>query len=265
MSVSLTSHLYWAAPVVGGAGVVGGAVWGMLAPRCRWWGEIVASGPGDQPHRVALTFDDGPTAGATERVLDLLQELAVPAAFFVVGSNVRRWPHIVRRMHDEGHLVANHSYDHSHFGFFRGRRYWDWQIAETNRLIEQIIGHRPAMFRPPMGAKTWFIAGAARRADQAVITWSRRAIDGVPTTPERICERLCPTTRAGDIVMLHDGVEPHSKRDPAATVEAVKPLIVALKQRGLTFVRLDELVGLRAYAATATINSDQASTVEATR
>lgn len=240
------NHLYWSVPAAT-AGAIGVTLWSMLAPRCRWWGEVIASGPVEDPPRVALTFDDGPTAGATERVLDLLGELAVPAAFFVIGANVRRWPALVRRMHDEGHLVANHSYDHSHFGFFRGPRYWERQIAETDASIERIIGRRPAMFRPPMGMKTRFITGAAAGAEQAVITWTRRGMDGVTTTPDRILQRLGPTTQAGDIVMLHDGIEPNGRRDAAVTAAVLKPLVLSMRARGLTLVRLDELINRPAY------------------
>lgn len=248
--MSLTSLLPWGVPALaGGAGVIGTTLWGMLSPRCRWWGEVIASGPPDERSRIALTFDDGPTGGATDRVLDILGELAVPAAFFVIGANVSRWPNLLRRIDVEGHLVANHSYDHSHFGFFRGRRYWDRQIALTDRVIEETIGHRPAMFRPPMGMKTGFIAGAARGAGQAVITWSRRGMDGVSTTPQRICRRLSSSTGAGEIIVLHDGVEPGSQRDPGPTVAALKPLVLALRERGLNIVRLDELIGRPAYAS----------------
>jgi len=242
----LASYWYWGVPaaVIGAAGAT---VWTMLAPRCTWWGDVVPSGTGGSS-QIALTFDDGSTPGGTARVLDVLGELGVPVAFFVGGRNVRRWPELVRRMDREGHLVANHSFDHSRVGFFRGPWYWRRQIAETDAAIEAAIGRRPAMFRPPMGMKSNFIIGAARDAGQAVITWSHRGMDGVQTTPERICERLGPAARGGDILILHDGVEPNGHRDASATVAALKPLVSAIRDRGLRFVRLDELIGRPGYA-----------------
>jgi peptidoglycan/xylan/chitin deacetylase (PgdA/CDA1 family) len=200
----------------------------------------------------ALTFDDGPTRNSSAAILDLLAELKVSATFFVIGINARNCPEILVRMHSEGHLIANHSLDHDHLGMFRGRRYWDRQIVETNHIIEQAIGRKPAMFRPPMGAKTWSAMGAAAAQGQSVITWSRRAADGIATTPQRILERLVPHTAKGEILLLHDGVEPNSRRDPAPTINALKPLILRLRDRGLSPLPLDQLLHLPAYATAGT-------------
>ena len=67
------------------------------------------------------------------------------------------------------------------------------------------------------------------------------------TTPQRICQRLGPTAQAGEILILHDGVEPNVDRNQAATVAAVGPLIATLRDRGLEPVRLDKLVGVDPY------------------
>jgi hypothetical protein len=82
-----------------------------------------------------------------------------------------------------------------------------------------------------------------------VVTWTRRALDGVPTTPERIVRRLAGPTAAGDILILHDGVEPNLRRDPAASVAAVAPLVRALRERGLEPASIEALTGVRPYAA----------------
>ena len=92
-------------------------------------------------------------------------------------------PDLLARMHEEGHLVANHSLDHDHLGMFRGRRYWDAELGMTDEIIRQATGVRPAMFRPPMGVKTGFNMAAARRRGHAVVAWSRRGMDGIRTTP----------------------------------------------------------------------------------
>ncbi|MDB5293659.1 MAG: putative hydrolase [Phycisphaerales bacterium] len=234
--------------VVGGAICVGGIIHATFIPRSRLFGPVVSRGIADGPARVALTFDDGPTAGATDRVLDALGELGVKAAFFVVGKNVEREPRLAARIVEEGHLIGNHSFDHFHSGMFGLAGFWRGQIGRTDLAIERATGVRPGMFRPPMGHKTPFIMAAAARAGHAVVTWNRRAWDGMASaTPGKIVERVAPSARAGDIILLHDGVEPQSRRDPSASVAAVKPLILALRERGLEPVRLDELTGLRAY------------------
>jgi peptidoglycan/xylan/chitin deacetylase (PgdA/CDA1 family) len=218
-----------------------------FSPRSNLWGPVIHQGNPARP-RFALTFDDGPTLNATDRILDTLGELNAKAAFFFIGQNVRRAPGLVRRAYDEGHLVANHSLDHSHFGIFGLRHYWEQQLRETDDAIAQIIGRRPALFRPPMGIRTGHCANASRRSGHTMIMWSRRAVDGLPTTTPRIVDRLVPATRPGDILLLHDGVEPNlPRRDPAPTVAAIKPLILALRERGLEPAPLDPIANVTAY------------------
>ena len=220
-----------------------------FVPSSTLWGPVLSRAGGQAGNHVALTFDDGPTPGSSERVLDALGEAGVRAAFFVVGRNAERWPAIVRRMDAEGHLVGNHTWDHSHYGIFCRDAYWRAQVDRTDRVIEQTIGRRPALFRPPMGMKTWHVTDAARRAGHAVVTWSRRAMDGVARTDaERIVARLVPSSGPGDVLLLHDGLEPNAlRRDARATEAAVRPLVAGLREKGLEPRRLDLLLGIKGY------------------
>jgi peptidoglycan/xylan/chitin deacetylase (PgdA/CDA1 family) len=235
------------------AGFVGFAAlaWKSVSPTSTLWGPLHSRGPTDAPH-YALTFDDGPTADSTSAILDTLGELNARAAFFIVGANARRAPDLLARIHAEGHLIGNHTLDHHHLSMFRGPTYWNRQLAETDEIIEETIGLRPAMFRPPMGVKTFYVMRAAARRRQAVVTWNRRAFDGLATTPDRILNWLVPSTAPGDIILLHDGIEPNSpRRNPSATVAAIKPLIQRLRDRGLEPARLDSFLHLPAYQPSA--------------
>ena len=221
---------------------------GTFAPASNFWGPVLSRAPFGDGRGVALTFDDGPTPGATDRTLDVLGELQVKAAFFVVGRNARRHPKLLERIHAEGHLVGNHTLDHSHFGLFGRTGYWKNQVAEADETIRQIIGRRPALFRPPMGIKTWHVTEAAAAAGHTVVTWTRRAFDGVATSSDRIVRRLAPSSEAGDILLLHDGLEPNAvRRDTSATVAALRPLIEQLRHRGLEPRPLDAMLALPAY------------------
>jgi hypothetical protein len=64
---------------------------------------------------VALTFDDGPNPNTTPQILDILKKNNVKATFFVIGKNAERYPEIIKRIMDEGHLIGNHSYSHIDF------------------------------------------------------------------------------------------------------------------------------------------------------
>jgi peptidoglycan/xylan/chitin deacetylase (PgdA/CDA1 family) len=237
-----------AAPVA----AIGYLTYATVAPANTFWGPNLSRGRAGT-NRVALTFDDGPTPGATDRVLDALRAASdVRAAFFVIGRNVEKHPDLLRRIHDEGHLIGNHSFSHSHYTIMRRWPYWEREMRKTDEAIERVLGVRPLLFRPPMGLKTWHTHIAARRCGRRVVTWSMRAIDGLPTTPQRILRRF-QNLSDGDMLLLHDGVEPHAPHaDRAATIEAVPELIALIRERGLTPVRLDELLEVQAYASTVT-------------
>jgi peptidoglycan/xylan/chitin deacetylase (PgdA/CDA1 family) len=227
---------------------IGLASYATFVPGNRIWGPVVYQGSREGPPRVALTFDDGPTPGATDRVLDVLGELNVKAAFFLIGRNVEREPELARRIFAEGHVVGNHTYDHSRWSAMGTTRFWREQIEKTDVAIEQALGRRPLLFRPPIGHKTPHTMSAARIGGHRVVTWTVRGWDGVPTTAGRIIEHVVPRCKPGGIVVLHDGVEPGRTRDASATIDAIKPLVAAIREKGLELARLDELTGLKAYA-----------------
>jgi peptidoglycan/xylan/chitin deacetylase (PgdA/CDA1 family) len=230
-----------------GASLCGLAAYGTFVPHSQLWGRVITRGPAGQPPAVALTFDDGPTDGPTDAVLDILGEAGAPAAFFVVGRNCRQSPRLLRRMHAEGHLVANHTHDHHHAGVFRAQWYWDRQLRDADAAIADVIGLRPALFRPPMGIKQFHTMRAARKRGQTVVGWTLRARDGVATTAADILARL-RLAAAGDILLLHDGIEPNApRRDPRPTIEALPAVLAALRGNGLAVRRLDAFLGMEAY------------------
>jgi peptidoglycan-N-acetylglucosamine deacetylase len=237
-----------AAALVGMA-AAGMIVQGMMHPRSQILGRVIYRGDRTGPPRVAITFDDGPHPDFTPRILDVLAEHNVKAAFFMIGRNIEQAPDVVRRVHDESHLIANHTYEHAHFGTFRFKRYWMREIQRTDELIDNIIGRRPRLFRPPMGLKSpaMFRALQSNLNQHCMVTWSRRALDGIPTTSDKIIERIAQTAQAGDIINMHDGHERPNDRDLNATLESLGPILRAWKDRGLTAARLDELIGVEPY------------------
>jgi peptidoglycan/xylan/chitin deacetylase (PgdA/CDA1 family) len=236
-----------AAGAAGAAAFFALGAYGLVNPASQMWGPVISRGRKGDP-RVAITFDDGPLPGSTDRILDALAATDTRAAFFVIGAHAARFPDLVRRMHDEGHLVANHTHDHLHTGLFGRDRYWLDELRRADEVIERIIGRRPALFRPPMGYKHWHLMNAAAGTGHRVVTWSRRARDVKRTEASVILQRLVEPSRAGDILVLHDGNDPCLKPyDRTGTVEAVRPLIEGLKRRGLEPGRLDEMLAIPGY------------------
>jgi peptidoglycan/xylan/chitin deacetylase (PgdA/CDA1 family) len=213
---------------------------GTIGSRSQLWGDVVWHGPREHS-AIALTFDDGPTPGGTDAILDILQSAGVAATFFVIGQNVERYPQLLSRIHEAGHAIGNHTWHHDHQGWLGSRRYWENEIRRTDELIEKTIGVRPVLFRPPMGIKTFLTLAAARRLGHITANWSLRGRDGVATDAKMILGRLSSVDR-GDIVLLHDGTSPNYPHDPTATISALPRFLEKLRLRELKAVRLDALL-----------------------
>ena len=215
---------------------------GVFHPRSQTFGPLIYRADDCASSFISLTFDDGPHPDGTPVVLDRLAAMDAKATFFVIGQYVKRWPDLIRRMADEGHQIENHSYDHSHSGLFRGQSYWRDQLCRTNDEIEKVTSIRPGCFRPPMGFKHHPMHRAVRAEGLTMVTWTHRGRDGVATTADRILHRLLPRAGSGDILVLHDGIDPNRHRKSQPTLDAVEPLIQKLLDHGLQPVRLDQML-----------------------
>lgn len=215
----------------------------MVDPRSSLFGRVHWHLPGAA---IALTLDDGPWPGSTDRILDILAARRVSATFFVIGRNAMRWPHLVERAHREGHLIANHTMDHHWWCSTRRDAYWHRQIGDAQAVISAILRLEPALFRPPMGHKTLHTARAARAYGMHTVTWTRRAFDGVDSSTDAILDQLSRAKEA-DILALHDGAPPGAPRKPAPTAEALPAVLDMLQDRGLAFERLDTALAISGY------------------
>lgn len=158
----------------------------------------------DKPF-VALTFDDGPDAVMTPRVLDTLDRYGVKATFFLVGEKVRKNPDLVRRMVNEGHIIGNHTYTHSAMFPLSSRPSVRKEIADTQQVVEDIAGIKMRLFRPPFGVTNPVIGATVRECGLQTVGWSVRSLD----TFERrgrmeVCNRIKRKLHNGAVVLLHD-------------------------------------------------------------
>lgn len=111
------------------------------------------------PRGYHLTFDDGPHPRHTPVLLDWLKANNIRATFFVLGSNVQRYPELARRIVEEGHQIGNHSWSHANFGKLSDAKARS-EIRRTHDLIVKTCGRAPTAFRPPYGIlnlrqRTW--------------------------------------------------------------------------------------------------------------
>lgn len=157
---------------------------------------------------LALTFDDGPTSQFTASVLRVLGQYHVPASFFLIGELVQRRPDDVRRMLEEGHEVANHTFDH-----YSATRQ---SPAETLSTIERgadviaaISGTRPRWFRPVRGHVTGALVDAATEVGHDIAMWSVSRDPGIGTAADDVDgvrTNYIEGIHDGGIVIFHDGI-----------------------------------------------------------
>lgn len=205
---------------------------------------------------VALTFDDGPHSQVTPLVLDILARYNVKATFFCVGKQAENCPDLIRRAHLEGHILANHSYEHSRSFFFLGPAGTERSIRKAGEALFNIIGVYPRYYRAPVGIKTPPQALSAWKQRLAFIGWMRSPRDGGPQkmTVSKI-RKLLSVTGDGDIIVLHDGKLDLSgnevvKETHYSGMQECLPLLVeGLLAKGLTPVRLDEMLQEPAYSS----------------
>jgi peptidoglycan/xylan/chitin deacetylase (PgdA/CDA1 family) len=155
------------------------------------------------PPFLNLTFDDGPDANRTPRVLDLLRASDVRATFFVVGHRVSRATELTRRIAEEGHDIGNHGWDHTTMAF-RSRRVIREQLERCQDAIGAATGKVATLVRPPFGRRDYRFYGEAQRLGLKPVYWSVDSGDWCGLSPRRIAARVLRASD-GDIVLFHDG------------------------------------------------------------
>src|SRR5204862_8268577 len=137
------------------AAALGAWAYGTYEPNSPLFGRAI--GRGSRSGRVAyLTFDDGPNVGATERILETLAAHQVPAAFFMVGEHVRRFPAVARRVADLGHVVGNHTLRHPKLHFCGPARIRE-ELERTHEIIRNVTGRVPRALRAPHRGRNPFV------------------------------------------------------------------------------------------------------------
>lgn len=220
-------------------GLVAYATLGVLWPQCGMYGDALSRGKAGA-RRIALTFDDGPHPVTTRVVLELLRAHQAQATFFVLGHKVEAHPEVVREIHEAGHTLGIHGFQHDRLFSFRSPSYARKQVERTRQAIRRACGVAPDLFRPPVGFASYRTFRGAERARVKIVAWSVRSLDGVRSAdPARVASRVIERLEDGAIVLLHDAAE-HDDFTPAS-IAALPDILRALRERGLVCVGVDRL------------------------
>lgn len=203
------------------------------------FGPSVERGP--RSRRIYLTFDDGPNERATRVILETLALERVPAAFFMVGDHVQRYPALARRVASEGHMVGNHTHNHMKLHLATPARIRA-QLDVAHAAIAWATGRTPRAFRAPHGYRSPFLRSAARDRGYTVFGWTFGVFDTARPGVEEIRRRVRKRLRPGAIVLLHDGDGYDPEGDRMQTAQALPGIIEDARGRGYEFGSLSELL-----------------------
>ena len=182
----------------------------------------------DKP-MIALTFDDGPSAENTPRLLDALKEYNAHATFFVVGYNVDGNEEIVKRAYEQGCEIGSHTLSHSKLTSLDDGAL-DSEIAGMEEKIRNITGQEIVTIRPPYGAVD---DNVMAHIHSPVILWSIDTLDWETRNVQSSIQNIQENVFDGAIILMHD-IHPES-------VEAAIQVLGWLKEQGYQMVTISEL------------------------
>jgi len=189
----------------------------------------------DGPY-IAMTFDDGPHATNTPKLLEMAAKRHIKLTFFVLGECVEQNPTVLQREVAEGHEIGNHSWSHPNLAKLSDEAVRS-QLQRTEDIIVKTAGVKPKLMRPPYGELTkrqriWVNHDFGYK----VILWDVDPLDWKRPGPSVVARRIIAGTRPGSIILSHDIHPP--------TIEAMPQVFDALLTRGFKFVTVSELLAM---------------------
>ena len=193
---------------------------------------------GDPSQKVLyLTFDAGYENGSTEKILDILKEQQVSAAFFLVGNYIEKNADLVRRMEAEGHIVGNHTMHHKDMSKLTDEAAFAKELQDLEALYQETVGKpMPKYYRPPQGIYSQDNLRLAQKLGYRTVFWSLAYVDwnnDSQPTREQAFKKLLPRTHAGAVILLHSTSKTNA--------EILGELIEKWKAEGYRFGTLEEL------------------------
>ena len=193
-------------------------------------GYVSASATPVEAPKIALTFDDGPSAVWTPALLDGLKERGVKATFFLIGENADKNPEIVKRMAEEGHLIGNHTYSHIQLTS-NNREAFRQELISTNEVLKEITGAETIFVRPPYGS---WDKGFEQELNMFPVLWTIDPLDWCSQSSTDVEKRILSKARENAIILLHD--------EYASSIEAALFIVDELQSQGYVFVTVEEIM-----------------------
>lgn len=201
-------------------------------------GALGAAYLGDTTKQVLyLTFDAGYENGSTAKILDVLKEKGIHAAFFLVGNYLERNPDLVRRMVAEGHIVGNHTMHHYDMSKISDKASFTRELTDLEDLFRDVTGEElPKFYRPPQGIYSEDNLKMAQELGYHTVFWSLAYVDwnnDRQPTREQALAKLLPRTHNGAVILLHSTSRTNG--------EILEELLTKWEDMGYSFGNIGEL------------------------
>ncbi len=194
-------------------------------------------------NKVALTMNCAWNADDIDSILETLSKHNCHITFFVVGDWVTKYPDAVKKIHDAGHEIGNHSDSHPHVNNMTLENNIQ-QIKDCSDKIEKITGSKTTLYRGPYGEYNDTVIEAAKNSNHLTIQWSIDSLDYKALTCEQMWERIEPKLSAGSIILMHNGTE--------NTALSLDTLLSNIESKGYEIVKVSDIV----YSSDYTIDNN---------
>lgn len=213
--------------------------WGCVNVRSNFFIPIVCKAEIDKKE-IAISFDDGPAENYTPQVLNVLKKENVKATFFCIGNRIEGNEAILKQVHEDGHIIANHSYSH-HFWFdmYSSKKMLK-DLQQMDVEMEKATGLKPKLFRPPYGVTNPNLAKAIKKGGYTPVGWNVRSLDTVAKDEKQLLDKIINGIKPGAVFLFHDTCK--------ITLDVLPEFIKEVKNRGYVIIPLDKLLALQPYA-----------------
>ena len=188
---------------------------------------------GTEEKKVAISFDCAWGTDYTETLLNIMEREKVVSTFFMVEFWTTKYPDLVKKIAGGGHAIGTHSTTHPYMSKLTEAQ-TEEELTRSSMAIKAVTGEEVTLFRPPYGDYDDLLIETAERLGLYTIQWDVDSLDWKNLSAAEIAARVTSGVKNGSIVLFHN--------NGLHTAEALPAVIADLKEKGFTFVRIDDLI-----------------------
>ena len=186
-----------------------------------------------QEKKIAFTMNCAWSAEDIDDILETLRNNEVKITFFMVGEWIEKNAEAVKKIHEAGHEIGNHSNSHPHVTKLTYEQNLE-EIEKCSQKIEQLTGEKPTLYRAPYGEYNEEVIKVSTENGYKTIQWNKDTLDYNALTGEQMWKRIGENLQNGDIILSHNGT--------AHTADSLDMLIKNIKEKGFEIVKVSELI-----------------------